>query len=760
MAEEQYLPILGNGEVYIEGIRKKVVSQGPEFTEGYDSARKRLIEDIDQVRSEINGVDRSERLPLFVVCFRLFSRFIAKSYYPSALFAGEEVSDVGSRRWVPPATPESSLGREYSKLIFVRTSEEGLNAFQRKLSDDTWSLTDAFRKDAQKVQKVSLLHRNERLLGFDQSWESGTVELVLHPLAELTDEAIRQVSDRLRVLGVNEDDFAVARYPGGPTFIGAQMRREQVCGLADYNPLRTAHPLKASPLPELRVRPSVPGPKPASGSLKSTITLGVFDGGLDASNVLVRNYAKLAVQSVNSTENPEYVEHGTAVAGAALYGALNGYDEGSQLDTPPITVEVFRVLPPERKSDVQLYSAIDLIEQVVPQRPDINVFNLSFGPVGPILDDEITRFTYALDSLAWEHRALFVVAVGNDGRLPEPKNRIQAPSDLVNGIGVGAFVPDANGRASRAPYSSIGWGREGARVKPDVVAFGGSDQRPIHVVSPLDGEKALAFGTSFSAPIVAGRVAEILGRGERISPLLARALVIHSAQNPRGQVDPELGFGVVANVNEMLHCTSRSVTVLFQSSLKATTFARLPIPIPSTGAFNGYVTVEWTVATLTQVDQDRPDEYTQACIEDVFYPNSQMYRFREPNSDRGRNLNIQTQQDEVNRVVAAGWSQSEFPVSVAGQTAFTEQQRREELKWDTVLRKRRRFRWSSLDQPFLILHAIGRNSPTQDRLYYGVVVTVSAPSYPNNLYADILRVFNRLEPVRVRSRADVLVPIA
>ena len=77
------------------------------------------------------------------------------------------------------------------------------------------------------------------------------------------------------------------------------------------------------------------------------------------------------------------------------------------------------------------------------------LYNLSFGPRGAIVDDDISHFTYALDRLSMlPHHPLFCVAVGNDGDLPYPFNRIQAPSDLVNGLGIGAYTFDKNGEKS------------------------------------------------------------------------------------------------------------------------------------------------------------------------------------------------------------------------------------------------------------------------------------------------------------------------
>ena len=114
-------------------------------------------------------------------------------------------------------------------------------------------------------------------------------------------------------------------------------------------------------------------------------------------------------------------------------------------------------------------------EKAVPARNDIKVFNISFGPRGPIADDSLSRFTYVLDSLAANHKVAFFVPVGNDGGVAN-FNRIQSPSDLVNGIGVGAFTMSGD-RPVHAPYSCRGLGRECGKIKPDVAAFGGCENR-------------------------------------------------------------------------------------------------------------------------------------------------------------------------------------------------------------------------------------------------------------------------------------------
>jgi len=120
-----------------------------------------------------------------------------------------------------------------------------------------------------------------------------------------------------------------------------------------------------------------------------------------------------------------------------------------------------------------MYDTIDTIKRVVSDRKDIKLFNLSFGPKEPILDDNISRFTYALDRLTYledeeEINPSFCLAVGNDGGKGEFLDRVHAPSDMVNGLAVGAYTYNLLNDKVRTEYSCVGPGREGAKTKPDI----------------------------------------------------------------------------------------------------------------------------------------------------------------------------------------------------------------------------------------------------------------------------------------------------
>jgi hypothetical protein len=466
-----------------------------------------------------------------------------------------------------------------------------------------------------------------------------------------------------------------------------------------------------------------------------------------------------AALSIKSKSHPDFISHGTAVAGAILYGSLHHHDHAKPLPEPPVSVVSIRVFPPTKSGDLELYECIDVIENAVPSRPDISVHNISFGPCGPILDDSISRFTYALDQLAIAHRVLFFVAVGNDGE--EPKlHRIQAPSDLVHGVGVGAYTVQKNQRL-RAPYSCKGPGREGAKIKPDLMAFGGCDVEHFHLLSLNAGMKVLDKGTSYASPLGSRLGALTNGLFDRGTPLLTRALITHCAAHPDGKADHEIGHGFIPDsVDDVLNCSSTDVTIAYQGEVLPTNYYRLQIPLPTGLNIPGNIKITWTVAAMCPVEFAHPGDYTACCIDDTFYPHSEIYTFTPVKMGAGtpKHFHIQDEKAAIS-ALGGGWKRSEFPATRSGNKYPTEHEKRDqEYKWDTIVRRSVSARVASLHQPFLVLHAIGRHSQV-NRFPYAAVVTISAPKFTADLHNEIVRKYPVLQPIRIKSQAEIRIRV-
>jgi hypothetical protein len=737
------------------------------------------------VKAEVSSaLERFAALPVryrlkdeAVLCLRLHPDMLAKSYDPQAIFAHvPELTNVGSRNYRVATAHvaqtkrikkrlEQHLRETTGRLVFVRSNDAGFRRLLRVLDQPEHDLGETFCREVRSIEKFDLLSPVEQLAAFERAWrdwEEGRVEIVLHPSHYSESEQTHFLKELFREQGVAWGRPNVAFYENGPLFISCHLTRAALQAVSGANPLRTAHPLELKGFEPLRSVSTFPTPPPPVVTTRLTIKVGMFDGGVDVRHPLLRGHVEEDQSlSIKTKTAPDAVAHGTAVAGALLYGSLNGYNVSQPLPAPAVSVVSFRVLPTSDPADVDLYESINVIEAAVPSRKDIRVFNISFGPRGPIADDMISRFTYALDLLAMTHKVTFCVAVGNDGEVGGELSRIQAPSDLVNGLGVGAYAERKAGKV-HAPYSCRGPGRECGKLKPDVVAFGGCDQTPIHLIAVTPGVKALSAGTSFATPIAASLCGQAAESFDRSTALLGRALLIHTAEHPDGEPDVLFGHGVVADaLDEIVRCDDKEVTVVFQGDIPPKKTVRLPIMLPPNLVTDGKVRIKWTIAALPPVAPNHPADYTAMCIEDTFYPNNQIHTYSPrvvSSADRPRRLHTHADVAEIAALLARGWKKSAMPVSESANQYPTEGERRDQYKWEPIVRREKTKLASSLHEPVLVLHAIPRHG-VSNRLDYVALVTISAPRFHGDLYDAVVRRFHALQPVRLRTEAELRVRI-
>ncbi len=778
MASNQRRLILGNGEAYVQRFEKKFNARPPVPPRTFDEARALLKAAINTSLDAFENLDATKKIEdEAVFCLRLHPDVTAKSYSPEAIFSkvpelrsiGSRIYRVGAEEVAQTKRVKKQVGdgaeRFDARMLFVQSSPDGFRRLDRFLDLRESQQTKEFRREICRVENLDVLRAEEQLVGFGDRWKEGRVELVIHPF-RTTDEAQQEfLFELFDQAGIDRETATVRPYAGGPTFVSCRASKAALGRLAGANPLRSAHPLRFGGLKKLRNAPKANGPKPPSSTTRSTIKVGVFDGGIDPFAPLLRGHAEEDEElSIGTPAELDYLEHGTAVAGAVLHGSLTSYGPKDRLPTPPVYVVSFRVFPASNPDDVDLYEAIDLVENAVPSRPDIKVFNLSFGPEGPIDDDPVSRFTYVLDSLAVAHKVTFCVAVGNDGDV-EGESRIQSPSDLVHGLGVGAYTLEGD-RVVHADYSCHGPGRECGKIKPDVTAFGGCEVRPTHLVSVDPNQKVLDWGTSYAAPIASALTAQAAESFERSSALLGRALMVHTASHPDGDPDHLLGHGVIErSIDEVLLCDEHSVTVVFQGGLVPKQVVRLPIPWTGKQEVSGTVDITWTIAALSGIDPSHPGDYTSCCLEDTFYPNESKFRFSAPSDWTGRPkqriLHVEKDKDEAESLIAQGWKCSHTPVSDSGNQYRDELSRRKlDCKWESIVRRYKPNKpGKGIERPFLTLHAIGRNGASQ-RFDYAVAVTLRAKTFSGDLYTVVRNEFPALAPIRLRTEAETRIQIA
>lgn len=754
-------PIIGNGQYYIEPLIKKTFIGEPVFPHEYEEAKVRLSADIEKIQdsflaSEEIFVDKK------IVCVRLESKFEAKSYTPSSLIADSDMKLVGGRQYI--------IDREKAikgKLYFMRVSDSDLEKLKNNLISGKKDHVKKWQNQICTIKSIDLLRPDEKVLGFDNSWIAGTVEVVIHPLGVERDKAIEGF---FKATGIQKEKAEIRSYEDGLTFVCTYMDKVMINKAKKYNPLRSVKPISDDWDDLFRMSTMVASaPKLPPKLFKSDIKIGIFDGGVQAGTELLEPFVTNH-DMVEEKPTIKGLDHGAGVCGAALYGNLAEKIKIDEVENPVVSVESFRVFPVKKtgnaEADMQMYTTIDIIEEVVHKRKDIKLYGLSFGPRGAILDDEINRFTYVCDKLTYdvdegEVNPLFCIAVGNDGDLENPFNRIQSPSDMVNGIAIGAYSVNRSNTKYRASYSCIGPGREGAKIKPDLLEFGGTQDRPF--IAAKSGKQVEGVcGTSYSAPVVAGKIGRLMAASDKIVPHLGRALLIHHAESDGLESNSESGFGFCPeNVEELLNCSDNRVTIFYEGKITSSASVRLPVFMPEINTVRGNAYVKWTICTVVNPNLNDTDAYTNNCIEDTFYPNEMKFAFRK-SGKATKKLNLLKSEDiEIAKMlINQGYTKSNLPVSKPAKKNFKEADlRNSDFKWDTIIRKGLSMRCSSLVNPFLSLHAIGRDEYEHEKIKYFVVITIDVPNFKGSLYDNILHTYPNLTPISIQNVNRVMTQI-
>ncbi|SDT97847.1 Serine protease, subtilisin family [Verrucomicrobium sp. GAS474] len=794
--DDDPLPLLNGGERLIEPAPRRPRPFPRPPLRPYAEVRQRFWEGLERLRARFAELPpemkyRGET----VLAFRLHPDYPSAAQEPDHFLAlTPGAAKVGSRLWQAPlvgddaVAPSARLRREAAagrvtaaaRLLFVAVAEEAfLTGFRRVLERSEGSLPRPVKEDLQRLERIDFLAPHERIppASFPETWKGGRVELVLHPALLTAAAREAHLLHLLGGMGWTDPSRASLRLRSyadgsGPTFVSLRLDPDFSPGalalLRGYNPLRTARPLDLGPFPALRSGPMLTAPKPPLPAPPAPIRVALFDGGFDPSLPLLAGHAgddpKAGEWPVPA--HPDCVAHGTAVAGALLHGPLNPHAARDVLPAPPLSVLGYRVFPLSDPDDLDLYEAIDAMERIVPTLPGLGVrlLNLSFGPRGPISDDNLSRLTYVLDTLAHAHDLLPIVAVGNDGEEPG-YGRIQAPADAVNALSVGAYGEYGTQRYS-VPYSCRGPGREGAKVKPDLAAFGGCERTPFHLVSARPGLRVLDYGTSFAAPLVVRRCAELLRRHPGLSPALLRALLIHHSRHPvppgaKASAAPGfdylLGHGFCPDdPDALLGCPPDTVSVLIDHALPPKTASRLPIPLPPAllEGNKSRVTLEWTLVVQSPVDPRVPVEYTAHGVAATFYPDARLHAYAPPSylkpAPAPRRVNIEAEADLAAALESARWTRSELPLSKSANTYRAGARLHGgDLRWDTVVRSSITLPARSLHRPFLLLQAHSRlptaNAEAQAPIRFGGILTVRLPGSGEKLYEEVVREYPTLQ---------------
>ncbi|MFN3242517.1 MAG: S8 family peptidase [Planctomycetota bacterium] len=729
--------LLGFGERLTEPVPppKREMNKTDPYT--VSAARSRLVPMVAKAVEELDSIpDEACPNDEAVAVLTLHPEFLAKSYFPGVLLQELELTAVGSRpvSVKPEKTTRKKVreGAEPSTELFVAGPRDAFRAWSTELSG--WADDRKGAADLTKLESVASFPAHAKLKGITGYEQRPLLEVALHAS---TGDVLRSFARYADSLGAEADLRRVFR-ASGLCFLPVRADASRLEELARFSFLRVARSM-----PRIRVLQPVvrswAAPKafrvelPTEGAVDPGLRVAVFDGGVGSGSNLETWVTSLEGASVGEPVDV-YLRHGAAVTSALLFGPLTS---GRPPERPYARVDHYRVLDAESGKqdglpDVDMYDVLRRIETVLSGK-QYAFANFSIGPDEPIEDDDVHGWTAVIDELLSEGDTLAAVAVGNGGDRALDYNRIQVPADSVNALSVGSADVSGDGWR-RAVYSSVGPGRSPGVVKPDLLAFGGSEREPFWVLDDEEPEPQVRpeAGTSFASPATLRLATGLRAHfGSLLGPLAIKALLVHCSQG--GGERHEAGWGRVPNdLEDFVVCPDGTARIVYQGELTAGQFLRARVPLPSE-QLPGMVSITATLCYATKVDSNHPGSYTRAGVGIVFRPHSEKFSAKS--------------EDPTNPVTDSFFQLKEFS---------TEKELRHDAhKWETTLHRSKNKRGSSLFEPTFDIHYNAREQSAAtnraDKVRYALIISVTCKN-AKDLYDQVVRAF----PTQIRPLQPVV----
>ncbi len=654
----------------------------------------------------------------------LHPTFLARSYYPSKLLEAVGLRDIGSKEKtiIPRKASEPRLeGKPHmTATLFIAGTLDGVEKLAHNLSNP--NAPAYIQRELREIESVAWITAGSKIRGkLPANAEQLLFEIAIHADEESILLAFEKYAKNKNIIINMERCIRV----GGLAFMPVLATVDQIMELSKFTFLRVARPM-----PELRIaRPQMIRQKlshqnfalPSDEPYDTKERVAIFDGGIGTDD-----FSKWASEFIfdNNGVSGQYLMHGSEVTSTFLFGSPI---DGTPLPRPYMGVDHYRVLSQNSGKDPDLFDVLNRIRQIL-DTGNYRFANLSLGPRMPIDDDEVHVWTATLDQLCFKHDILITVAVGNDGG-QVGADRIQPPGDMVNAIAVGACNTSGK-KWVRAPYSSKGPGRSPGFVKPDGVAFGGTDSEPFRVYSPYMNSVVGTQGTSYSAPLVLRAAAGVQAFSDlKLDAISLKALLVHHVDPASKKLRAEVGWGRFRNdPMELLECSPDSATIIFRDTLAKGEYRRCPIPFPDI-ALSGLAHIKATFCLSAQTDPEHSINYTRSGMGVTFRP-----RHGIGENDSSDFFGINTQ-----------YTGSERELRDAAH------------KWETILHRDRMFQSiETLADPVFDVeyHAReqsrGVSQASAPDVSFALIVTLTVPGV-SDLYNRIRQRFTVLQPVKLRT---------
>lgn len=527
---------------------------------------------------------------------KLRSDAIAKSHRPTSLFSTSTCPIIG-------------VGQ--SDELYIEVTPNGLTQLAEKITSSTAKITKAnistldditayTPKDIidnatfAKLKELNSKHLKIKLFDFHQHIANIEAhKVLLNHLQDYDSELVKTISYSKELI----------------VYKVAISNLDHLYELADYGPIRTISnfPLIShfQAMTSLAEPNELPEFIPIDGYDYPYVA--VVDSGIREDHPQLKYWVERREDYV--LPNEKNCEHGSFVGGIISYG-----DRIDGVKTPFDGIKIIDIaaIPnsDEKYGDVGALTEDDLVEilqETVPKYSGkVKVWNLSLGTNQVCKDEAFSDLAIALDEIQDENDVIFVIAAGNyeDKIRPWPPtdpnlfdDRLTTPGDSVRAITVGAIShieTEITKVFDPSPFSRRGPGPNYI-IKPELVDFGGTmsiSPPSIKGVRSFDeyGNLHESVGTSYSTPRVASLLAKLYHySGHPLSRNLAKALLIHSAVNPKTGNPPQrdemkyLGFGQPKGIIDILNCSESSLTMVFEGIIYPSTHIEITdFPFPQT----------------------------------------------------------------------------------------------------------------------------------------------------------------------------------
>lgn len=466
---------------------------------------------------------------------------------------------------------------------------------------------------------------------------------------------------------------------------------------------------------------------------------------LDSGIKLPNNLNSLVVDTWKSEDinDVDYI-HGTKVASRVAFGYINKQLNNTEYLVPRARLIDCQIMDGTVSLDVLVARIQNVVKTFYNQ---CKIYNLSINAQNPIEGNRMSILGYEIDVLQKKYKVQFIISAGNHylweyendllDIIDDDDSRIASPADALMGITVGSLV---NHKSSYqitkfndiASYSRRGPGFNGF-IKPDLVAYSSeidkSTKRVMQDKSMLllnhKGNLSVDAGTSFSAPIVSGDLAEILSKTPDRDVQLAKALLLHNAVplwDDDNLDEDQLCFAQnlygrgIPSVENSIYSSEHTVSFIRTGSLNKRTKERVRIYMPEILAAQSgrnIARVSVTCVTLPDVDQSKGTEYLGSYVRASLKKNG----------------------NEENNLLAVNPN-------------FKQGRR----KWDTIQQFSKLFSKFNSGDWQIWLELFSRWEFQDDDVEYALVVTIEDISHSLDIYSEIA-VQNRYRPiseVRVR----------